>query len=76
LAEAAVNTERGKLGILPGETGNDSRVFLVKNTWRGNKDEISRQIISELETIGISNQVVADINSQPSSGWVNPYLGI
>ncbi|HTI60166.1 ABC transporter substrate-binding protein [Mucilaginibacter sp.] len=76
LAEAAVNTDRGKLEILPRETGNDSRVFLVKNTWSGNKGEISRQVIGELETIGISNQVVADINSQPSSGWVNPYLGI
>ncbi|HJP62782.1 MAG TPA: ABC transporter substrate-binding protein [Mucilaginibacter sp.] len=76
LAEVAVNSDRGKLEIRPRETGNDSRVFLVKNTWSGNKNEISRQIIGELETIGISNQVVTDILSQPSSGWVNPYLGI
>ncbi|MGN6398645.1 MAG: ABC transporter substrate-binding protein [Mucilaginibacter sp.] len=76
LSETAVNTERGKLEIRPHESGNDSRVFLIKNSFSGSKDEISRGIIGELETIGVNSKVIADINSLPSSGWVNPYLGI
>jgi branched-chain amino acid transport system substrate-binding protein len=76
LAEIAINAERGKLEILPHNTGNTGRVFLVKNTWCGNKDEMSSELITELETIGINDKVIAEINNQPSSGWLNPYLSI
>lgn len=76
IAEAAIETARGRVEIEPRSNAMQSRVYLVKNTFNGIKDEISRQLISELETININHQDVQRINSQTSSFWMNPYLGI
>jgi len=76
IAEAAIETARGRVEIEPRSNAMQSRVYLVKNTFNGIKDEISRQLISELETININHEDVQRINSQTSSFWMNPYLGI
>lgn len=76
LTHIDVETDRGKLSISPRTTGNTGRVFLLKNTYAGIKDERTRQLIGELETIDIDNQVIKEINDQVSSGWYNPYLSI
>ena len=71
-----VDAERGKLNISPLTTGDNGRVFLLKNTYAGIKDEISTRLIGELDTIGIDSQTIKEINNQVSSGWYNPYLSI
>ncbi|WP_431294330.1 ABC transporter substrate-binding protein [Pedobacter sp. P26] len=76
IAEAAIETARGRVEIAPEFNALQSRVYLVKNTFNGIKREISRQLIGELETIDINHEDVQRINSQTSSFWMNPYLGI
>ncbi|MGQ7857371.1 ABC transporter substrate-binding protein [Pedobacter sp. WC2501] len=76
ISEAAIETARGCVEIEPRSNAMQSRVYLVKNTFNGIKDEISRQLIGELETINVNHQDVQRINSQTSSFWMNPYLGI
>lgn len=76
LAEAAIETARGRVEIAPEFNALQSRVYLVKNTFNGIKGQISRQLIGELETIDIHHEDVQRINSQTSSFWMNPYLGI
>ncbi|MBS1522307.1 MAG: ABC transporter substrate-binding protein [Bacteroidetes bacterium] len=76
LAGIEVDDVRGKLDISPRTTGNNSKVFVIKNTYAGDKEEVITQLISEVETIGIDDKVVEEINSQPSSGWSNPYMSI
>ncbi|HEY9000095.1 MAG TPA: ABC transporter substrate-binding protein [Mucilaginibacter sp.] len=76
LADTEVNDVRGKLDISSRTTGNNSKVFVIKNTYAGDKEEVATQLVGEVETIGIDSEVVEEINSQPSSGWFNPYLSI
>lgn len=76
IAEAAIETARGRVEITPESNASQSRVYLVKNTFNGIKGDISRQLIGELETIDIHHEDVQRINSQTSSFWMNPYLGI
>jgi len=76
LADIEVDDIRGKLDISSRTTGNNSKVFVIKNTYAGDKENITTQLLSEIETIGINNKVVEEINSQHSSGWFNPYLSV
>jgi len=76
IAEAAIETARGRVEITPESNASQSRVYLVKNTFNGIKGDLSRQLIAELETIDIHHEDVQRINSQTSSFWMNPYLGI
>ncbi|MGO4877664.1 ABC transporter substrate-binding protein [Pedobacter psychrotolerans] len=76
IAEAEIETDRGRVEVKSRSNAMQSRVYLVKNTFNGIKDEISRQLIGELETININHEDVKQINSQTSSFWMNPYLGI
>ncbi|AZI24178.1 hypothetical protein EA772_02010 [Pedobacter sp. G11] len=76
IAEAAIETARGCVEITPESNASQSRVYLVKNTFTGIKSDISRELISELETIDIHHEDVQRISSQASSFWMNPYLGI
>ncbi len=76
LTQIEVETIRGMLSISPRTTGNTGKVFLLKNTYAGIKEERTTQLIGELDTIDIDNQTIKEINDQVSSGWYNPYLSI
>jgi hypothetical protein len=76
LTQVDVETQRGKLSISPRTTGNAGKVFLLKNTYAGIKEDRTTQLIGELDTIDIDNQTIKEINDQVSSGWHNPYLSI
>jgi hypothetical protein len=76
LAEVAIESDRGRVEVMPQQAGKESHIFLIRNSFAGDKNQVSRELITELETIDIQNEVVAELNNQPSSGWVNPYLGI
>jgi len=76
IADAAIKTDRGHVDVEPRSNTTESRVYLVKNTFNGIKGKISRQLIGELNTIKIDHEDVKRINSQTSSFWMNPYLGI
>ena len=76
LAETVIDTDRGRVEVVPQYSGRQNRVFLIKNTFSGDKNAVSRQLVGELETIDINHEVVKRINDQPASGWMNPYLGI
>lgn len=76
LAETVIETDRGLLEVMPQNSGHQSKVFLIKNIYSGDKAAISRQLVGELETIDIDHETVKHLNNQPSSGWMNPYLGI
>lgn len=76
IAEAAIETDRGSVEIDPRLGGMQSRVYVVKNTFSGIKDEISRELIGEIGTIKINHEDIKHLNSQTSSFWMNPYLGI
>jgi len=76
LAEVAIETERGRVEVLPQSNNSHNRVFVIKNTHSGNKDSISRELIGEVETIDGNHSTIEQIKQQPSSGWVNPYLGV
>jgi len=76
LANIEVDDVRGRLDISSRTTGNNNKVFVIKNSYTGNKEEISTQLVDEIKTIGIDDKVIEEINSQPSSGWFNPYLSI
>ncbi|WP_145860415.1 ABC transporter substrate-binding protein [Pedobacter suwonensis] len=76
IAEAAIETERGRVEVEPRSNAVQSRVYLVKNTFNGVTGEISRQLVAELETIDTEHADVLRVNKQSAACWMNPYLGI
>ncbi|MEH3114786.1 ABC transporter substrate-binding protein [Pedobacter terrae] len=76
IAEAAIETERGRIEVAPRSNAVQSRVYLVKNTFNGVTGEVSRQLVAELETIDTEHADVLRVNKQSASCWMNPYLGI
>jgi branched-chain amino acid transport system substrate-binding protein len=76
LSNITVDAGRGNLDISPYTTGNTGRVFLLKNTCNGIKEQLTTQLVGELDTIKIDDQAILEINDQVSSGWYNPYLSI
>ncbi|MFF5381280.1 ABC transporter substrate-binding protein [Pedobacter suwonensis] len=76
IAEAAIETERGRIEVEPRLNVVQSRVYLIKNTFNGVTGEIARQLVAELETIDTAHADVTRINKQVASCWMNPYLGI
>lgn len=76
IAEAAIESERGRIEVEPRSNSLQSRVYLIKNKLNGATGEVSRELVTELETIGTEHADVVRINKQSASCWMNPYLGI
>lgn len=76
LKQVKVNSDHGMLHIDAQTPGKDNQVYLVKNTHRGNRNNIKRELVCKLDTVSIDDKALSDSLQELSSGWENPYLGI
>jgi branched-chain amino acid transport system substrate-binding protein len=71
-----VEGNNGLFKVSPDKTGENKKVFLVKNIHAGDQKTIERHIVKELPTIEIDDPIIIATLNEPSSGWENPYLGV
>lgn len=71
-----VQDARGLLNLRPDTAGRGSRVFIIENSYSGDKGKISRRVLKEERTIDVSNEALTKALSQTEATWLNPYLGI
>lgn len=68
--------KRGALNLQSSSAGIGNRVFIVENTYTGDKEKMTRKVLKEEKTIDVSNEALTKALSQTEATWLNPYLGI
>jgi branched-chain amino acid transport system substrate-binding protein len=74
LAETYVLRDNEKLSIVAQEAGANHKIYLTKNSYKGDKLAIETHLVEELSTIHANTEAFLNIIDQKDSFWENPYL--
>lgn len=76
LREVQVTSERGPLHISAIRPGQTNKIYLVKNTHRGDKHTVEKHIVEQLPTLDPGDPLLVSPQGTMDTGWDNPYLGV
>lgn len=76
LCSSDVASERGNLKIDSVLSGENTKVYLVSNKFKGGTEVISRKVKEELVTVRYTDEKIQALLREFSTGWFNPYLGV
>lgn len=71
-----VSGARGRVNVEVKSAGKNAKVFIVENLHGGNKEALERSIITEVETVDMTNESIIDASKGTNASWLNHYLGI
>ncbi len=76
LQDSGSISTRGHLSINPSLLGDNTHVYLVKNTFGGDLEASTRTVLKELSTVKVNDDKVQQLIREFSTGWFNPYMGV
>ncbi|OEK00314.1 hypothetical protein BFP97_01755 [Roseivirga sp. 4D4] len=72
----SVSDKRGLLNMSVESLGEGNRVYIIENSYSGDKESIERKLLKEVKTTTIQDKDLQQALTLKSAAWLNPYLGI